>query len=55
MEKIFGKMRKKFNRIDTFGGFFRFNLPENEEYLTTTSGALLTIVMWFLILMYGSV
>ena len=50
-----GKLRKRFNSIDTFGEFFKFYLPEKDEHLTTTSGALLTIFMWFLIALYGSV
>ena len=50
-----GKFRKKFNSIDNFGEFFKFYLPgtDNSETLTTTSGSLLTIFMWSLILMYG--
>ena len=55
MKTAFGKLRKNFNRIDIFGGLFKFNLPENQTSLTTSSGALLTIFMWTLIVMYGSV
>ena len=55
MKKALGKLRKRFNSIDNFGSFFKFNLPENETTLTTSSGALLTIFMWTLIIMYGSV
>ena len=52
-----GQLRKRFNSIDYFGEFFKFYLPgdDNAERLTTTSGAILTIIMWSLIVMYGSV
>ena len=51
------KLRKRFNRADAFGGFFKFNLPgdKTETSLNTSSGAILTIFMWALIVFYGSV
>ena len=55
MKTRMGQLRKRFNNIDIFGGFFKFNLPENEKSITTSSGALLSIFMWTLIIMYGSV
>ena len=52
-----GKFRRRFNRMDGFGGIFKFNLPghKSETALNTTSGALLSIFMWSLMIFYGSV
>ena len=43
--------------MDGFGGTFKFNLPghKSETALNTSSGAILTIFMWTLMILYGAV
>ena len=47
----FSLLRETFNKVDNFGGSFKFSTG-GKSSLTTTSGALLTLFLWMVLITY---